>query len=215
MRDRISYGSRLHQNDSQPLRVLVACEFSGIVRDAFIRQGHDAVSCDLLPTERPGPHLRADVLTLDFSRFDLIIAHPPCDYLANCGARWRKERGEWPQMEMAAIFFRRFLNSAPYWAVENPVMNRSAVGMPPPTFSVQPWQFGDNEKKRTCFWTNLPPLTPTSSLDGTTAIAKVHREPPSPERKKNRARFFPGMAEAMATQWPAYIYSQPSFIQVC
>lgn len=181
--------------------MLVACEFSGIVRDAFINAGHDAVSCDLLPSEAPGPHLLGDVSTVDFSYFDMIIAHPPCDYLANCGARWRKERGELPQMLEAAHFFRSFFGAAPYWAIENPVMNRGPVGIPPPDFTRQPWQFGDNVKKRTCFWTNMPPLKPTSDLDGSTAFAQVHREPPGPLRKKNRSRFFPGMAAAMASQW--------------
>lgn len=183
------------------MRVLVACEFSGIVRDAFIRHGHDAVSCDLLPTERPGPHVVGDVRDLLSDRWDLVIAHPPCDYLANCGVRWRVERGEYAEIAEAANFFRLFMGCAPLWAIENPVMARKYSGLAKPTFSRQPWQFGDNVKKRVCWWTNLPPLVPTSDLDGSTARAEVHREPPGPNRKKNRSRFFEGMADAMATQW--------------
>lgn len=187
------------------MRVLVACEFSGIVRDAFIAKGHHAMSCDLLPTERPGPHYQGDVRDVLGNDWDLVIAHPPCDYLANCGVRWRVERGEYREIAEAADFFNLFVDCAPFWAIENPVMARKHSHIRKPDFSHQPWQFGDNVKKRVCWWTNLPPLLPTSDLDGSTAEAKVHREPPGPERKKNRARFFPGMAAAMADQWGGLI----------
>lgn len=185
------------------MRVLVACEFSGVVRDAFIRAGHDAMSCDLEETERPGPHFKGDVREVLRDGWNLIVAHPPCDYLANSGVRWRVERGEWAEVRAAAAFFRLFLEGgfAPRVAVENPVMHGRA-GIRKPDFTRQPWQFGDNVKKRTCFWTvGLEPLRPTSGLDGSTAQALVHREPPGPERKRNRSRFFPGMASAMADQW--------------
>ena len=185
------------------MKILVACEFSGIVRDAFIAEGHDAISCDLLPTEAPGPHIQGDVLAVLDRSWDMVIAHPPCDYLANCGVRWRVERGEWDEVAGAAAFFRRFIDCAPRWAIENPVQARKYTGLPKPTFSRQPWQFGDNVKKRVCWWTNMQPLQPTSSLDGSTARADVHLEPPGPDRKKNRSRFFPGMAAAMADQWGA------------
>jgi len=184
------------------MKILVACEFSGIVRDAFIAEGHDAISCDLLPTEAPGPHIQGDVLAVLDQSWDMVIAHPPCDYLANCGVRWRVARDEWREVREGANFFERFLACAPLWAVENPVMHKYA-GLPKPTFTRQPWQFGDDEKKRVCWWTNLPPLIPTSGLDGSTAAARVHREPPGADRKKNRSRFFPGMAAAMADQWGA------------
>ena len=184
------------------MKILVACEFSGIVRDAFIARGHDAMSCDLFhDTEQPGPHYRGDVRDLLPEPWDMVIAHPPCDYLANCGVRWRVERGELDKIREGADFFRLFIGCAPLWAIENPVMARKYSGLPKPTFSRQPWQFGDNVKKRVCWWTNMPPLVPTSALDGSTARADVHLEPPGPNRKKNRSRFFPGMAAAMADQW--------------
>lgn len=183
------------------MKVLVACEYSGIVRDAFIKAGHDAVSCDLLPTEREGPHIQGDVLAIDLSKFDMVIAHPPCTYLANSGVRWRVERQEWPQVEMAALFFRRFIACAPLWAVENPVVHKHA-GLPKSNFTVQPWQFGDPVKKRVCFWTNLPPLRPTHPPEHVKfAKDTIHRMAPGPERQKERSRFFPGLASAMAYQW--------------
>ena len=158
------------------MKVLVACEFSGIVRDAFIAHGHNAVSCDLEPTEKPGPHIQSDVREVLTQGWDMVIAHPPCDYLANCGVRWRVERGEYEQIRQAADFFRLFIDCAPLWAIENPVMSRKYSKLPKPTFSRQPWQFGDNVKKRVCWWTNMSPLVPTSTLDGSTAKAEVHRE---------------------------------------
>lgn len=184
--------------------VLVACEYSGTVRDAFRRRGFDAVSCDLLPSERPGPHLQQDVFTVNFSRYKMVIAHPPCQYLANSGVRWRVQRNEWAQVQMAAIFFKGFLNCAPFWAIENPVMHKHA-GLPKPAFSVQPWQFGHNTSKRTCFWTNLPPLQPSVLSKPPDLQHTVHRMPPGPDRAKERARFPYELAEAMAEQWSAFI----------
>lgn len=184
------------------MKVLVACEFSGVVRDAFLAAGHDAMSCDLRETEAPGPHYTGDVRDVLGAEWDMVIAHPPCDYLANCGVRWRVERNEWAEIAEGVELFKLFIDCAPLWAIENPVMARKYTHLPKPTFSRQPWQFGDNVKKRVCWWTNLPPLQPTSNLDGFTARADVHLEPPGPDRKKNRARFFPGMAKAMAEQWP-------------
>ena len=167
-------------------RVLVACEFSGVVRDAFRARGHDAISCDLLETETPGPHIRGDVTFLLGRRWDLVIAHPPCTRLCNSGVRWLYERNLWDEMHKAARFFLECLNAnAPRVAVENPVMHkhaRAAVGRGH-NFTVQPWQFGHPETKRTCFWTrNLPPLEPTSIVDG--RDARVHREAPGPDRWK-------------------------------
>ena len=187
--------------------VLVACEFSGIVRDAFNDAGYSAISCDVLPTESGGYHVQGDVRHLlhDDHTFKMIIAHPPCTYLANSGVRWRVERNEWAQVRMAARFFRFFVGKARHWAIENPVMHGHA-GICKPSFTVQPWQFGDNEKKRVCFWTNLPDLVPTSDLDGSTASANVHRAPPSKDRWKDRSRFFPGLAKAMAQQWGPLIH---------
>ena len=184
------------------MRVLIACEYSGRVRDAFRRRGIDAVSCDLLSSEQPGPHIQGDVLDLLRKPWAMVIAHPPCTYLANSGVRWRVEREEWTEVAEAAAFFMACLNAnAPLVAVENPVMHKHAR-LRKADFTVQPWQFGDDEKKRTCFWTrNLPPLQPTSTLDGSTAGASVHRAPPSKDRWKDRSRTFPGIADAIADQW--------------
>ena len=189
------------------MKVLVACEYSGRVRGAFRALGHDAWSCDLLPAEDGSEyHMQGDVRETLWARWDLVIAHPPCPYLCNSGVRWLHERPErWDKMRDAAAFFLACLNAnAPMVAVENPVMHghaRELVGRGP-DFTVQPWQFGDNAKKRTCFWTHgLPPLVPTSDLDGSTASADVHRAPPGPDRWKDRSRTYPGIAQAIAEQW--------------
>lgn len=186
------------------MKILVACEFSGTVRDAFLRAGHDAISCDILPSETPGPHYQGDVRHLLGERWDLIIAHPPCTYLANSGVRWLHTReGRWQQMREAAEFFRLFTeHPCPRVAVENPVMHghaREIIGRGPDQ-SVQPWQFGHGETKRVCLWLKgLPKLQPTEMVEG--REARVHRMPPGPERQKERSRFFRGIAEAMAEQW--------------
>ena len=185
------------------MKVLVACEFSGIVRDAFLKEGHDAISCDLLPTEREGPHIEGDVLPLLNEKWDLIIAHPPCTRLCNSGVRWLDERGLWKEMKAGAEFFKCFLDAdADHIAVENPVMHKYAirhVGRKH-DFTVQPWQFGEPYTKRTCFWTvNLPALKPVECVSG--RIPKVHHESPGPDRWKNRSRTYKGIAKAMAEQW--------------
>jgi len=187
------------------MRVLVACEYSGRVRDAFIRRGHDAISCDLLPTDAPGPHVQGDVSPMLCEPWDLVIAHPPCTRLCNSGVRWLHERDLWADMREAAQFFLACLNAnAPCVAVENPVMHKHArkiVGRGP-DFTVQPWQFGDGAKKRTCFWTRgLEPLQPTSDLTAADAVAECHLASPGPDRWKQRSTTYPGIAEAMAEQW--------------
>lgn len=199
------------------MRVLVACEYSGRVRRAFQARGHEAWSCDLIPAEDGEKYFHIqDSVQHVFARFawwDLVIAHPPCTYLCNSGVRWlHTEPGRWEKMEDAAYLFLCCLNApADRVAVENPVMHghaREIIGRRP-DFTVQPWQFGDNEKKRTCFWTRgLPPLKPTSDLDGSTASASVHRAPPGPDRWKDRSRTFPGIAEAMADQWGAILEAE-------
>ena len=184
------------------MRVLVACEFSGIVRDAFAALGHEAWSCDLLPTERPkGLHIETsvlDILAEGGEPWDLMIAHPPCTHLAVSGARWFKDkRGE----QEAALVFVRELMDAPVLriALENPVSVISSRIRKPDQI-IQPWQFGHPETKATCLWLKgLPPLTPTSVVSG--RVARVHQEPPSPERWENRSRTLPGIAAAMAAQW--------------
>jgi hypothetical protein len=188
------------------VKALVACEYSGRVRDALIAVGVDAISCDLRETEQPGPHIVGDVRPLLRKRWDLVIAHPPCTYLANSGVRWRVERMEWAEVSDAARFFLGCLNAnAPRVAVENPVMHsygRDAIGGMRPAFTVQPWQFGDPERKRTCFWTRgLPPLVPEITTPPANLGASCHREPPGPDRERNRSRTFPGIARAIAQQW--------------
>lgn len=182
------------------MRVLIACEFSGIVRDAFIAAGHYAVSCDLLPTERPGPHYQAGALLVadKLGPWDLMVAHPPCTYLAVSGARWFKHRN---QEQTAALEFVRRLMLAPIprIAVENPVSVISSRIRKPDQI-IQPWQFGHGETKATCLWLKgLPRLTPTEIVDGRTP--RVHHASPGPDRWKERSRTLPGIAAAMAEQW--------------
>ena len=187
------------------MRVLIACEFSGIVRDAFISRGHDAISCDLLPSDRDGPHIMGDVRQVLTEPWDLVIAHPPCTRLCNSGVRWLHERNLWQDMREAAQFFLECLGAnSPLVAVENPVIHKYArdiIGRGP-DFTCQPWQFGDPAKKRTCFWTRgLPALKPTSNLKATDARADVHLMPPSADRWKLRSITYQGIANAMADQW--------------
>jgi hypothetical protein len=199
------------------MRVLVACEFSAVVRDAFRAQGHDAWSCDLLATEGdPQWHWQEDVLSvLGRERFDLMIAHPPCTYLTNAGVRHlhsvaskngivTKVHGEvrWQEMRKSAEFFKALLNApVPHICVENPIPHRYAreiIGSY--TQIIQPWQFGHGETKATCLWLRgLPPLTPTDIVDG--RVPRVHFASPGPDRWKERSRTMPGIAKAMAEQW--------------
>lgn len=184
---------------------LVACEYSGRVRDAILAAGVDAVSCDLLPTEVDGPHIQGDVTEQLQRRWAGVIAHPPCTRLCNSGVRWLAERDLWQEMAEGAAFFRACLSAnADRVAVENPVMHRyalQAVGVRA-AFTVQPWQFGDPAKKRTCFWTRgLPPLVPTSDMTGADARAECHLASPGPDRWKERSRTYPGIAHAIANQW--------------
>lgn len=180
------------------MKVLIACEYSGIVRDAFRALGHEAMSCDFLPTERPGPHYEGDVRNVLGANWDLMIAHPPCTHLAVSGARWFKDK----QKEQAeALEFVRLLLAAdiPRIALENPVSIISSRIRKPDQI-VQPWQFGHGETKATCFWLkNLMPLRPTNIVEG--REARVHKMPPSPDRWKERSRTYAGIAAAMAEQW--------------
>lgn len=180
------------------MRILVACEFSGIVRDAFIKRGHDAVSCDLLPTESLGPHIQGDVLGVLADGWDMMVAHPPCTHLAVSGARWFKHK----QVEQAqALEFVRKLMEAPISkkVVENPISIISSIIRKPDQI-IQPWMFGHGETKATCLWLkNLPLLKPTNIVDG--RVARVHLEPPGPDRWKKRSVTFQGIADAMAEQW--------------
>ena len=183
------------------MRVLVACEYSGRVRDAFIRRGHDAMSCDLLPTDVPGPHYQGPVESvLKPGQWDLMIAHPPCTHLAVSGARWFK--GKVREQAQALDFVRLLLDAPiPRIALENPISVISTKIRRPDQI-IQPWQFGHGETKATCLWLKgLPPLTPTNIVSG--REARVHRMAPGPNRWKERSLTFAGIAEAMAEQWGA------------
>jgi len=193
--------------------VLVACEYSGVVREEFRKRGHDAWSCDLLDTEIPGQHIKGDVLNWLDHKWDLVIAHPTCTRICNSGVRWLHERNLWNEMRAGAEFFCEFAKLDCPVAIENPVMHKYAKEIlseinpgfknwPNPAFTVQPWQFGDNFKKRTCFWTKgLPDLVPTSDLDGSTAKAEIHLMSPGKDRGKKRSKTYQGIAAALAEQY--------------
>lgn len=186
--------------EARALRVLVACEYSGRVRDAFLRRGHFAMSCDLLPTEVPGPHYQGDVFDVAFEGWDLLIAHPPCTDLAVSGARHFAAKRADGRMDRALMFVRQLM-ALPIKrkCLENPVSVISSAIRKPDQI-IQPWQFGHGEVKATCFWLEgLPPLVPTDVVDG--RVARVHRMPPGPDRWKERSRTYLGVAEAMASQW--------------
>ena len=180
------------------MRVLVACEYSGKVRDAFIAAGHDAMSCDILPTEASGPHYQGDVRDVLGDGWDLMVAHPPCTHLAVSGARWFAEKRA-EQAEALAFVRMLMLAPIPRICIENPVSIISSA-IVPATQTIQPWMFGHGETKATCLWLkNLPPLVPTDPTLG--LVNRVHREPPGPNRWKNRSRTLSGIAKAMAAQW--------------
>ncbi|UQZ87740.1 hypothetical protein C4J81_00385 [Deltaproteobacteria bacterium Smac51] len=180
------------------MRVLVACEFSGRVRDAFIARGHDAISCDLLPSERPGPHYQGNVRDILNDGWDLMVAHPPCTHLAVSGRRWFKGK---EALQSEALNFVRALMNAPIFriAVENPLSLISSQIRPADQL-IQPWQFGHGELKATCLWLRgLPKLKPTCIVPG--RESRLHHLSPGVDRWKERSRTYPGIAEAMADQW--------------
>lgn len=195
------------------MRVLIACEFSGVVREAFRARGHDAWSCDLIPSEDGSAyHIQDDAIHTIRGRgpWDLLIQHGPCTYLTNAGARWLYSGGRgqvrdgqrWRHMELAARFFRDMMDSdVPMICGENPIPHRYAAAiMGPYTQIIQPYQHGHGETKATCLWLkNLPALQPTSIVTG--RVARVHRMAPGPDRWKDRSRTLPGIAAAMASTW--------------
>lgn len=192
--------------------ILVACEFSGRVRDAFLAAGQDAISCDLLPSEVPGPHIRADVREVLHWGWDMMVAHPPCTYLANSGVRWlynpdgTKNEDRWENLYKDAAFFNALLNAPiPKIAVENPIQHIHARELIRKRDQVlHPRMFGHGESKTMWFWLKgLPRLVPTNIVEESRPT--VHREPPSPERWKNRSRTYTGLAEAMAAQWSEHV----------
>jgi len=182
------------------MRVLVACEYSGRVRDAFVKRGHFAMSCDLLPTDAPGLHYQGDVFDIIGHGWDLMIAHPPCTDLAVSGSRWFPEKRADGRQQMALEFVQRLLNApVEKIALENPISIISSKIRKPDQI-IQPWMFGHGETKATCLWLKgLPMLVPTNVVDG--REARVHRMSPGPNRWKERSRTYQGIADAMADQW--------------
>ena len=187
------------------MKVLIACEYSGIVRDAFAGRGHNAWSCYLLPTEKPGYHCQGDALELiKHIKFDLLIAHPPCTYLANSGVRWLHERpNRWSKLDAGTHFFRLLLEAdIDRICIENPIPHKYAVQAIGRKYDqlIQPWQFGHGETKATCLWLkNLPKLVPTDVVEG--REQRIWKVSPSPNRSKYRSRTYQGIANAMAEQW--------------
>ena len=184
------------------MKVLIACEYSGRVRNAFIAQGHDAISCDLLPTDSPGPHYQGNVEDILSDGYDLMVAHPPCTHLAVSGSRhfWRKEKEQ-----KDALDFVRLLMDAPIdrWCIENPVSVISSA-IRQPDCIIQPWEHGHGECKTTCLWLkNLPKLKPSNIVEG--REQKIHMVPPGPNRWKIRSTTYEGVALAMGQQWGAMV----------
>lgn len=190
------------------MKVLIACEFSGIVREAFRKKGHDAWSCDLLPTEIPGNHIQGDVLEILGDGWDMMIGHPPCTHLAVSGAKWFEEkRKDGRQAEAAYFFLQLAYADSPKICVENPVSVMSTLWRKPDQI-IHPYQFGHPERKTTCLWLKgLPKLNPTDDVKEEMLKLpkkeqnKIHYTSPGPDRWKNRSRTFQGIADAMAEQW--------------
>lgn len=195
------------------MKVLVACEYSGKVRDAFIRKGHDAMSCDLLPTDVEGPHYVGNVLDILDQGWDLMVAHPPCTYLTNSGVTWlHKDPSRWPKLDEGAAFFKALLDAPiPKIAIENPIMHgyaKDRIGGIKQSQVIQPWMFGHMEQKATCLWLKgLPNLVATNNVKEEMLLLpknqreRLHYLPPSVDRWKLRSTTYSGIAEAMAEQW--------------
>lgn len=196
------------------MKVLIGCEFSGIVREAFAAKGHDAWSCDLLDTEIPGQHIQEDIIThliqTGIGYYNLIIVHPDCTFIANSGVIWMmnkdgtiKDYGRWQNMINACLFFNVFDRFAEKVVKENPIPHRYAITLIGKYNQIiHPWQFGHTTMKGTCLWLkNLPPLIYTYEVPKHIRTDEIYKEPPGPDRKKNRSRTFTRIAEAMAEQW--------------
>ena len=192
------------------MRVLIACEYSGVVRDAFLAKGHDAMSCDLLPTDARGPHYQGNVSDVIDDGWDLMIAHPPCTYLSVSGMHWTTRGLRDPKLTEDALSFVQFLMGAPIKkiALENPVSIIS-TRIRKPDQIIQPWWFGHDASKKTCLWLkNLPLLEPTDKLPGDNKTRRANQTPsgqnklgPSADRWKLRSATYQGVADAMAAQW--------------
>ena len=184
------------------MKVLIACECSGVVRDSFRARGHDAWSCDIKPCERDNDrHIQTDVSAVLCRGWDLVIAHPPCTDLCVSGARWFPAKRADGRQTDAIEFFMMFTRLGCKWAIENPIGIMSTVHRRPDQI-IQPWQYGHGETKATCLWLNgLPKLHPTNIVEG--RANRIHRMPPGPERATERSRTYQGIADAMAEQWGA------------
>ena len=190
-------------------RILIACEYSGIVRDAFLEKGHEAIGCDIIPCESERPdsdqyYYQGDIRDILYEHWDMIIAHPPCTRLAHSGVRWLHERNLWDELEEGCNFFKLFLNhpTCERICVENPIIHGYATERIGKTYDqkIQPWQFGHPEKKSICLWLkNLPLLEPTEIVD--TRVARVHNVGQQKNRGKIRSRFYTGIGRAMSNQW--------------
>jgi len=191
------------------MNVLIACEESGTVRDAFIKKGHNAISCDILETGSPGPHIRGDVKNLLGYKWDLIIAHPPCTYLCNSGVCWiKRDLGRMDKVKEAVEFFKLFLGAdCEKICVENPIPHKYGLGK---TYTqiIHPYEYGHPERKATCLWLKgLPRLKSTNNVKREmeklpkNKAQRLHYLPPGPERAKLRSKTFQGIADAMADQW--------------
>lgn len=182
------------------LRVLVACEYSGIVREAFKSKGHYALSCDLEPTDIPGEHYQGDVFDVIDDNWDMMLAFPPCTHICVSGARWFPQKIADGRQQEGIDFFMKLVNAdIPKIAIENPIGIMSNKYRKPDQI-IQPWQFGQGETKATCLWLkNLPLLTPTNIVDGREST--IHKMPPSKERGKLRSKTFEGIARSIADQW--------------
>lgn len=194
------------------MKVLIACEYSGVVRDAFLKLGHDAISCDLLPTDKPGPHYQGDVFDIINDGFDLMIAHPPCTYICNSGVSWLERiEGRKESMKIGALFFKALLGcKIPKICIENPIMHKYAKAVIGVNQSqiIQPWMFGHPESKATCLWLKgLPLLKETNNVkDEFLKLPKkeaqrIHYASPGPDRWKIRSTTYDGIGKAMAEQW--------------
>jgi hypothetical protein len=203
----------LGEDEEVTMKILVACEFSGTVRDAFIRKGHEALSCDMLDGEGDGPHYKGDVRDVLFENWDMVIAHPPCTYLANSGVSWLyRDPERWDYLDEAAEFFNMFLDlQVKKLCVENPIMHRHAkmrIGNRNQSQVIQPWMFGHMEQKATCLWLRgLPLLEPTNNVKEEmmkrpdSERQRLHYLSPSKDRWRERSKTYQGIADAMAEQW--------------
>lgn len=195
------------------MKVLIACEYSGVVREAFRAKGHDAWSCDILDTDLPGNHIKKNVLDIVDDNWDLMIAHPPCTYLTNAGVcHLHKNPARWEQLDNGARFFKALLDAPiPKKCIENPIMHKYAkerIGNIKQSQVIQPWMFGHMEQKATCLWLiGLPLLVPTNDVKSEMMALpdnlrqRLHYLPPGPDRWKERSKTFQGIADAMAEQW--------------